>query len=116
MIPDHAASDILPIFVVFQYFPLDNSSVISILQFLGNFLRSIPGEDDSSSPIIHKNVFSVAEIDLSFEWLSITVVFEIQALVVTRIMRILNFFVPNFGSPCRTRSSIFFSELNFHQE
>ena len=31
-------------------------------------------------------------------------------------MRILNFFAPNFGSPCRTQSSIIFYQLNFHQK
>ena len=43
-------------------------------------------------------------------------VFKIQALVATRIMRILNFFVPNFESPCHTQPSIIFSEFNFHQQ
>ena len=42
------------------------------------------------------NVFSHAELDLSIEYLPIIVAFEIQALVATRIMSILNFFVPKF--------------------
>ena len=50
------------------------------------------------------------------DWLSTNVVFEIQAHAVTRIMRILNFFAPKFGSPCCTQSRKNFSELNFHQE
>ena len=63
------------------------------------------------------NVFSHVELDLpSVDWLSTVVVFEIQALVVTQTMRILNFFALNFGSPFRTQSSIIFSGLNFHKE
>ena len=31
-------------------------------------------------------------------------------------MHILNFFAPNFGSPCRTQSSIISYQLNFHQK
>ena len=38
-------------------------------------------------------------------------VFEIQTLVAIQKMRIMNFFVPNFGSPCCTQSSVIFSEL-----
>ena len=92
------------------------STVFSILQFLGNFLRSIPGEDGSSSPIHDTSVFSDAGLYLPNDWLSMIVVFEIQAHAVTRIVNILNFFAPNFGSPCCTQSSIIFSELMFRQE
>ena len=49
--------------LLFKFFPLD-SSVFSILQILGNFLRSIPGEDGSSSPIHYTSVFSHAGLDL----------------------------------------------------
>ena len=55
-------------------------------------------------------MLTLVELDLSVHWLSIIVVFEIQALAVTRIMRILNFFALNFGSPCRLQSSIIFSD------
>ena len=51
---------------------------------------------------------SHVELDLPIDWLSMIVVFAILAHVVARIVRILNFFVPNFGSPCCTRSSIIF--------
>ena len=115
MIPDHAAQEILPIFVVLLRFPL-GSSVSSLLQFLGNFLHSILDEDSSSSPIRYTGVFSHVELDLSIDWPLIIVVSEIQAHVVTQVMRILNFFVPNSGSPCCFQSSLFSSELNFHQE
>ena len=70
----------------------------------------------SSSPIHYTSVFSDVELDLPIDWLPIIVVFEIQAHAVTRKLRILNFFVPNSGSPCCTQSSIIFTELNFHQE
>ena len=83
----------------------------SILQILGNFLRSIPGEDSSSSPIHYTNVFSHAELDLPFDWLPVIVVFEIQALVATQPVHILNFFARSSGSPGRTQSSIIFSKL-----
>ena len=63
-----------------------------------------------------QNVFSLAELDLPIDWLPIVVVFEIQALVATQSMCILKFFVPNFGSPCRTQSSILFYELNLYHE
>ena len=63
MIPDHAALEILPIFVVFQYFHPDNS-VFSILHFLGNFLHSILDEDGPSSPICYTFVFSHVELAL----------------------------------------------------
>ena len=52
------------------------SSVFSILQFLGNFLRSIPDEGGSSSPIHFTNVFSHAEHDLSIDWFPVIVVLE----------------------------------------
>ena len=81
------------------------SSVFSILQFLGNFLRSTPGEDGSSSPIHYTNVLSHAELDLSIDWLPAIVVFEIQALVATQSMHILNFFGLTSGSPCRAQSN-----------
>ena len=96
-------------------FPLD-SSVSSILQFLGNFLRSILDEDGSSSPIRYTNVFSHVELDLPIDCLPIIAVFEIQTHVVNQIIRLLKFFALNSGSPCCTQSSIIFSELNFHQE
>ena len=65
---------------------------------------------------LQSSVFSHAELDRPIDWLPVTVVFEIEAHAVTRMMRILSFFAPNFGSPCCTQSSIIFSELNFHQE
>ena len=65
-------------------------------------MRSIPGEDGSSSSIRYTNVFSHVELDLAMDWLPTAVIFEIQAHAVTRIMRILNFFAPNFGSHCRS--------------
>ena len=52
------------------------------LQFLGNLLRSIPGEDGSSSPIHYTNVFSHAELDLPIDWIPVIVDFEIQALAI----------------------------------
>ena len=85
------------------------SSVFFNLQFLGNFLRSIPGEDGSSSPIRYTSVFSHAELDLPIDWLPVVVVFEIQALVATQSMHILNFFALSSGSPGRTQSSVIFS-------
>ena len=66
------------------------------MKIIGNFLRSIPDEDGSSSPLRYTSVFSHAELDLSIEYLPIIVVFEIQALVATQVMHILNFFVPKF--------------------
>ena len=88
--PDHAAQEIIPITAVFQYF-LPDSSVFSILQFLGNFWHSI------------------LEFDLFIDWLSIIVVFESQAHAATQSMRVLNFFASNSGSPCCTQalSSLF---------
>ena len=82
MIPDHAALEIIPIVVVFHYFPL-GCSVFSFFLIIDNFLRTIPDEDDSSSSIRYTSVFSHAELDLSIEYLPIIVVFEIQALVAT---------------------------------
>ena len=61
-------------FVVLLRFPLD-SSVSSILKFLGNFLRSVLDEDDFSSPIRHTSVFSHVEFDLPIGWPSIIVFF-----------------------------------------
>ena len=115
MTPDHAASYFHSSFVELLHFLLC-SSVFSTLQFLVNFLRSIPGEDGSSSPIHYASVFSDADVDLPDGWLPIFVVFEIQAHAMARIMRILNFFAPNFGCPCCTQWRKIFSELNFHQE
>ena len=89
----------------FQFF---NFSATSCIAFL---TKMVP-----SSPIRYTRVFSHAELDLPTEWLSIIVVFEIQALVVTQIMRILNFFALHSGSPWCSQSSIIFSELNFYQE
>ena len=66
-------------------------------------------------PICYTNVFSLVELGLPIDWLSIIVFFEIQALFVTRIMRVLNFFASNSGSPCCAQSDMF-SDLNFHQE
>ena len=91
------------------------SSVFSIFQFLGNFLRCIPGEDGPSSPIRYTHVLSHFEFDLSIDWLSIIVVFEIQVVVVTRIMRVPNCFALNSGAPSCTHSDITISELNFPQ-
>ena len=79
-------------------------------------MRSNPGQDHYSSPIHHSNVFSRTELDLPIDWLSIIVVFEIQPLVATQSMHILNFLALSSGSPGRTQSNIIFSELNFHQE
>ena len=62
-IPDPAAT-----FVELLHFLL-YSSVFSILQFLSNLLRSIPGEDGSSSPIHYTSVFFHSELDLPIEWL-----------------------------------------------
>ena len=90
------------------------SSVFSILQFLGNFLRSFPGEEGSSSPIQYTNVFSHAELDLPIDWFPVIVVFEIQALVATQSTHIVNFFALSSESPGRTQSNVIFSELNFH--
>ena len=59
-----------------------------------------------------QNVLSLVELDLPIDWLSIIVVFEIQAIVVARIMSVLNFFASSSGSPWCTHSEIF-SELNF---
>ena len=98
------------IFVVLLRFLLGHS-VSSILQFLGNFLRSIPGEDDSSSPIHFTSVFSHGELDLPIDWPPMIGVFEIQALAVTQLIHIMNFFAPNFGSPCCTQSRFIFCEL-----
>ena len=84
------------------------STVFSILHFLGNFLRSIPGEDGFSSPIHYTSVFSHAELDLPIDWLPVIVVFEIQALVATQSTHILNFFALNSESPGRTQSNINF--------
>ena len=68
-------------------------------------MRSIPGEDGSSSPIDYTSVFSHAELDL--------VVLEIPALFATQSTHILNF-LQSLESPSRTVKK--FSELNFHQE
>ena len=115
MIPDHAALEIIPIFVVLLLFSL-GSGVFSVLQFLGNFLHSILDEDGVSSPILYKSGFSLVELDLPNEWPLIISVSEIQAHVVTQLMRILNLSVSYAGSPCCNPSSIIFVELNFHQE
>ena len=64
---------------------------------------------------LHK-CFSHVELDLPIDWPLIIVVSEIQADVVTQLIRILNFSVPYSGSPYYTQSSIIFSELNFHLE
>ena len=72
-IPDHAAWNIHSTFV--ELAPFFHRSVFSILQFLGNFLQSIPGEDGSSSPSHYTHVFSHAELDLLIDWLPIVVVF-----------------------------------------
>ena len=53
----------MSIFVVFPYF-LPDSTVFSILQFLGNFLHSFLDEDDPSPPIRTANVFSLVELTL----------------------------------------------------
>ena len=45
------------------------TSVLSILQFLGNFLRSIPGEDGSSFPTHYTSVCSHANLDLPIDCL-----------------------------------------------
>ena len=114
-IPDPAAQNIHSTFVELLLILLC-SSVFSILQILGNSLRSIPGEDGSSSPTHHTSVFSRVELDLPIDWLPVIVVFEIQALVATQSTHILNFFAPSSGSLCCTHSDVIFSELNFCQE
>ena len=53
-------------FVVFSSF-LSDSSLFSILQFLGNFLHSILCEDGPSFPICYTNVFSHVELDLPID-------------------------------------------------
>ena len=115
VILDHAAWNIHSSFVELLHLLL-YISVSSILQFLGNVLRSILGEDGSSSPIHSISVCSHAELDLPIDELPVIVVSQIQALVATRLINVLNFFAPNSGSPCRTQSGIIFSELIFHQE
>ena len=77
---------------------LPHCSVSSIHQFLGNFLHSTLDEDVPSSPICYTNILS--------RW----------PCAVTWIIRILNFFASNSGSPSYTQSGIIFSDLNFHQE
>ena len=88
--PDPAVHYSLPTFVVLLRFPLD-SSVSSILQLPGNLLRIIPDEDDFSPPTRCTTVFSHVALDLPIDWSSITVVSEIQALLVTQIIHIVNF-------------------------
>ena len=75
---------------------LSSLNAASFLQILDNFLRSIPGEDDSSSSIRHTNILFHVELHLSIEYLPTIVVLEIPAHAVTRIIRVLNFFVPKF--------------------
>ena len=65
-------------------------------QFFKFFLRSNPGEDDSSSSIRYTNIFFHVELNLSIECLPLIVVFEILAHGVNQKLRILNFFVPKF--------------------
>ena len=67
MIPDRAAWEILPIFVVFSHFLPDNS-VFSTFQFLGDFLHSFLDEDGPPSPIRFANVFS--RWAWSVQWIS----------------------------------------------
>ena len=54
-----------------------------------------------------QNVLSLVELDMPIDWLSIIVVFEIQAIVVARIMSVLNFFASSSGSPWCTHSENF---------
>ena len=105
VILDHAAYQIIPSFVVLLR-SLLGRSVSSILQFLPN-LRSIPGEDGSSSPVHYTSVFSLAELGLPIDWPSILEVFEIQAPVVTRLMHILVFSLKIFDLHVGIESSIF---------
>ena len=91
-------------FVLLRFSP--DSSVSSILQFLGSVLRSILDEDDFSFPSRCTSVSSHVELDLPIDWPSVIVVFEIQARVMTQIVRILNFFVLNSGSPYSAQLSI----------
>ena len=86
----------------------------TVVEFLDP--KSFLYQDGPSSPIRYTNVFSHAELDLHIEWLPTSVILEVQAHAVTRTMRILNFFVPNSGSPCCTQLGIIFSDLKFHQE
>ena len=97
----HAAKNIHSTFVELLHVLL-YSSVFSILQLLGNFLRSIPGEDGSSSPIHCTHVFSHTEQDLPIDWLPVLVVFEVQALVATQSLQILNFDVMMTSTPAPT--------------
>ena len=92
MIPDHAAWNIHSTVVELLHFLL-SSSVFSILQFLGNFLRGIPGEAlRLICPLIG------------------------LALVTTQSMHILNLFTLCSGSPRRTQNKKNFSEQNFHKK
>ena len=86
-------------------FLLLECSYFSILQILGNFLRSVLGEDDSSSSIRYTKIFFHVELDLSIEYLPPNVVFENQAHAVTRTIRILNFFISKFGHVVLSRVS-----------
>ena len=89
------------------------SSIFSILQFLGTFSHNILYEDGHSSPICYTIVFSLVELDLPIDWLSIIVFYEVQAHAVTQSMRILNFIASNSGSPSCAHSDIIFSEKKF---
>ena len=68
VIPDHAAQDNLPIFVVFSIFLLIAAS-FQFLKFLAiqiiGIVRSIAGGHDSPSSFHCTNVFSHDELDLS---------------------------------------------------
>ena len=83
-------------------FPLD-SSVFSILQFLGDFLHRFPDENGPSSPIRYTSVFSHVELDLPKDWL---------ALVVTRVMRILLWSEFSANNSLSSSSLKMFSEIS----
>ena len=110
--PDQAAWNVYQTFVELLRF-LTESNVFSILQFLGNFSRSSLVADDSFAPTRHTHLFFLVEPDLPIDLLDATVIFGIQAHVVTQLMHILNFFVPNLWSPWHIQSNTIFSELNF---
>ena len=60
---------------LFSSISLSIAASFSILQILGNFLRSHPGEDDSSSPTTYySNVLSHTELGLHMNYLPTTVV------------------------------------------
>ena len=86
--PPHASQST---FVELLHFLLCNS-VFSTLQFLDNFLHSIPDEKGSSSSIRFACVFYLTELDLP----PTIVVSEIQTLIATKKKTYSEFFRSNF--------------------